>query len=84
MSNSNDLTCKVCGLIQEEAPWGEDRRTPTFDFCPCCGVEFGYQDSSLEGVKSYRKQWMVLQKWAEPEMKPLNLICFLNYGAIND
>ncbi len=55
---NDQLTCHVCGLVQDEPPWGGDGRTPTFDICDCCGVEFGYEDSTLESVRRYRKAWL--------------------------
>jgi hypothetical protein len=69
----NYLACRVCGLIHDEddAPWGDDGRQPTFNFCECCGVEFGYGDSSYEGVKRWRRRWLSQgAKWREPEARP--------------
>lgn len=49
MVNKNASTfCRVCGLDQDENPWGEDNASPTFDICACCGTEFGYHDFTLE------------------------------------
>ncbi|EGQ8490607.1 MULTISPECIES: hypothetical protein [Vibrio] len=59
MSNNNDkMACRVCGLIQLDPPWGEDGKSPNYDICSCCGVEFGYEDSSVKGVSTYRKKWL--------------------------
>jgi hypothetical protein len=55
--NSPALVCRVCGLIQEEPPWGADGRNPTFDFCDCCGVEFGYAHATAEAARRFRAQW---------------------------
>lgn len=66
-----ELACRVCGLIQEEPPWGDDGKTPNYEICPCCGVEFGYEDSNRNSVMSYRKSWTELgQQWANPNDKP--------------
>jgi hypothetical protein len=67
--------CFVCGLnvadVGEERPWGEDGDNPSYDYCPCCGVEFGYQDSSLEGARAYRARWLEGgQRWYRPELQP--------------
>ncbi|WP_407906848.1 hypothetical protein [Escherichia coli] len=43
--------CRVCGAEQPEAPWGDDGETPTYDICNCCGVEFGYEDSTVQSIK---------------------------------
>ena len=40
------------------APLGADGKTPLFDYCLCCGVEFGYQDATPAGVWKYRAQWI--------------------------
>ena len=49
--------CRICGLSYDEAIWGLDNKTPSFDICCCCGVEFGYEDVSIESIRNYRKQW---------------------------
>ena len=41
--------CTVCGLpLGDFAPWGDDKESPTFDICPCCGVEYGNEDYTPE------------------------------------
>jgi hypothetical protein len=50
--------CRVCGLRLDDPPWGLDGKTPLFAYCPCCGVEFGYQDSTAEGARRFRQQWI--------------------------
>lgn len=59
MTSFDARICRICGyLFSGWSPWGEDGQSPTFDFCPCCGVEFGYQDSSLAGVRRWRDRWL--------------------------
>ena len=68
-----DHNCRVCGLYIEDKPWGEDGRCPTYEFCPCCGVEFGYQDYSLESIREFRKNWLEKDaRWDDPKSKPSN------------
>jgi len=31
---------------------------PTFNICPCCGVEFGYEDMTIQDTKKYREKWI--------------------------
>jgi hypothetical protein len=63
--------CRVCGIFNEEPPWGERGNLPTFNICECCGVEFGYEDSSIGGIRSYRKKWIESRyKWFSPKHKP--------------
>jgi len=65
--------CRICGLAQPEPPWGVDGRTPDFTFCPCCGVEFGYQDCTLVGIRRFRAAWIENgAKWDSPKEKPEN------------
>lgn len=40
---TNSFYCRVCGLYLGYQPWGEDGKTPSYEICPCCGVEFGYE-----------------------------------------
>jgi hypothetical protein len=50
--------CRVCGLVQSDPPWGEDGKTPSFDSCECCGVEFGYGDATPVAVIRSRDAWL--------------------------
>lgn len=71
MPNSALARCRVCGLEQPSPPWGEDGRTPSYEYCPCCGTEFGYQDASLTGVVRQRESWLAAGgTWAEPAAMP--------------
>lgn len=49
--------CMVCGCYSVDFPWGEDGKSPTFQLCPCCGVQFGKEDSTMESIKTYRAEW---------------------------
>lgn len=50
--------CRVCGFdLGEDFPWGPDGRTCSFNICPCCGVEFGYEDATPEGILKFRAEW---------------------------
>jgi hypothetical protein len=65
--------CRVCGLRQETPPWGPEGHTPLFEHCPCCGVEFGYQDATPTGARRFRSQWIESgAAWAEPDAKPID------------
>ena len=70
MKNHN---CRVCGLYIEDATWGEDNKTPTYEICPCCGVEFGNEDYTLESTRIYRFNWIKSgAKWFSRKEQPLN------------
>jgi len=63
--------CRICSWKLDEPPWGEDDHTPDFTFCPCCGVECGYQDASSKGIYAYRQRWLQAgATWLYPEVKP--------------
>jgi hypothetical protein len=70
-NNENIMRCRVCGLLQSEPPWGHDGASPTYDFCACCGVEFGYGDASAVGIQRWRDKWIANgAAWAEPSERP--------------
>lgn len=60
--------CRVCGYLSDLLPWGEDGRSASFEICPCCGVEWGYEDSLPQGVRAYRQEWLERgAPWFTPE-----------------
>jgi hypothetical protein len=65
-----ELSCRVCGLPQDEAIWGPDGTTPTYDICPCCGCEFGYEDCLPEGIRRHREKWLASATWFDPAKQP--------------
>lgn len=63
--------CRVCGYKHLDFPWGSDGRTPSFEICDCCGVEFGYEDSTRAGIRAYRERWLAEgAPWFDPKQKP--------------
>ena len=66
--------CLACGLDlagQGELPWGAGGDSPTFNFCPCCGVEFGYGDFTIEAAKRWRQTWLAAGcPGSEPSERP--------------
>tara|TARA_R110002124_G_scaffold278588_1_gene450669 strand:- start:1725 stop:1991 length:267 start_codon:yes stop_codon:yes gene_type:complete len=73
MLSDDNLRCRVCGYLSDTAPWGEDGKCPTYEICPCCGVEYGYEDSAVAGVKQYRQEWMASgAKWQDAKARPEN------------
>ena len=71
MSSDEKNRCRVCGLLLESPPWGDDGRTPLFEYCPCCGVEWGYPDATPEGARSFREKWLQRGgEWDSPDLRP--------------
>lgn len=58
MLNEPTNFCRVCGLEQPYPQYGESGRVPTFEICPCCGVDFGYEDATIAGTVRFRNAWM--------------------------
>jgi hypothetical protein len=66
-----DFLCRVCGLEFEERPWGDDGKCPTFEICPCCGVEAGYEDAHPDALIRFRDAWLAGgAQWSEPKERP--------------
>jgi len=63
--------CEICGYAElEYPPWGEDGKNPSYNICPCCGVEFGYEDCTTESKLKYFNKWAESgYKWFKPEKK---------------
>ncbi|WP_211263927.1 hypothetical protein [Streptosporangium amethystogenes] len=46
-------------------------RTPSFEICPCCGVEFGYEDATPQAVSAHRRDWLAAgATWSAPSREP--------------
>ena len=64
--------CRICGYRLGFEPWGDDEKTPTYEICPCCGVEFGNEDYTAESIREYRDHWIRTGcKWFEQRKRPL-------------
>jgi hypothetical protein len=50
--------CRVCGMWQDQPPWGTDCETPSQRICSCCGTEFGYEDITTSAARMNRKRWL--------------------------
>lgn len=69
MKNIN--SCRVCLHDVGFPPWGKNGKAPSFAICPCCGCEFGYEDSSAAGIATARARWQKSKGvWFLPEFKP--------------
>ncbi len=73
MKDQTEYACTICGWYTEDKPWGEDGQSPTFEICPRCGVEFGYEDYIPESADAYRKAWVEKGKpWFDKRIQTEN------------
>lgn len=73
---SSIYACRVCGWGQAQPPWGETGKFPTHDICDCCGVEFGYEDSTPASGRQYRQVWVEGGcQWFDPSARPAAWSC---------
>ncbi|MET3755548.1 RNA polymerase subunit RPABC4/transcription elongation factor Spt4 [Rhizobium binae] len=49
--------CPVCGYPDLDEPPYDEWGDPTFNICPCCGTEFGYDDASA-AHSQLRDDWI--------------------------
>lgn len=67
-------TCPVCGYSKLHHP-ARDPNTgdPSFEICPSCGCEFGYDDATQSAIEKYRSNWISRgAPWFRPEFRPEN------------
>lgn len=67
---TDDPLCPVCGFDSPGSLTSPDG-SPSFEICPSCGFEFGYDDGVCgETYDSYRKHWIATgcKFWAAPRM----------------
>lgn len=64
--------CHCCGLpLGDYYPWGEDGLSPDYGICECCGIEYGYPDSTESALLRFRTNWLANgAKWWELKYKP--------------
>ena len=73
--------CRVCGLHHDDFPWGEDGNSPSFAICKCCGVEFGYEDITIESASKYRTKWLEGGAvWSSPKAQNHYFVGFVDSG----
>lgn len=74
MNAANPSThCRVCGFDLGKPPWGADGRRATFEICPCCGSESGYEDCDPRSAARSRAKWLSRgAKWFRPNARPAN------------
>ncbi|MDR2092390.1 MAG: hypothetical protein LBP58_03595, partial [Azoarcus sp.] len=75
--------CRVCGYKLTDPSWGIDGNSPTWEICPCCGTEFGYEDCTLMSVRKRREEWILKgKKWFDIQKMPINWDCNIQLDNI--
>src|SRR4051794_27143766 len=49
--------CPVCGYARLPHPAHDESGAASFQICPCCGVQFGYQDANFPHA-ALRRIWL--------------------------
>lgn len=63
--------CPVCGYDGLLEPAYDSFGDPSFEICPCCSVEFGYEDAS-RSHESLREEWVAkgMPWWSDVRKPP--------------
>lgn len=69
-------TCPICGYNKLNEPPYDEHNCASFEICPCCGFEFGYDDNDQgDTFEQYRGKWILNgAKWFNNNKKPKNWI----------
>lgn len=61
----------MCGYLYDVPIWNDFGEALLDESCPCCGVQWGVQDVTLEQIRTYRKQWLDNGAlWVWPAIQP--------------
>jgi transposase-like protein len=70
MTNRIRFSCPVCGYDELEDAAYDEHGCASFEICPSCGTEFGYDDNSKEHSR-LRDQWKHQgMKWWSNSVSP--------------
>lgn len=70
-SSGESYLCPVCGYPRLDEAAYDRFGCASYDICPCCGTEFGYDDSTV--AHAYlRKKWVSggMLWWSKHQLKP--------------
>lgn len=63
--------CRVCGYLYDVPIWNDFGEALLDESCPCCGVQWGEQDVTLEQIRAYRRRWLESgAPWVWPAIQP--------------
>jgi hypothetical protein len=71
MPNEQSFTCSVCGYADLTEPPYDEHGCASFEICPSCGTEFGYDDAT-KPVEQLRQEWLDrgANWWSESSRPP--------------
>jgi hypothetical protein len=71
MPNETRGNCPVCGYNDLLEPSHDDTWAGSFEICPCCGTQFGYDDAT-RAHDDLRKVWLASGApwWSEERQPP--------------
>ena len=72
--NKTRYICLVCGFGGLKEPPYSKQDEPSYEICPCCGFEFGFDaDNDPEAFAAFRQRWIDSgAKWFMPKRRPKN------------
>lgn len=64
--------CLVCGFDGLTEPPYNEQGEPSYEICPCCGFEFGFDENNkADKYKTFRAKWISNGAvWFMPKRKP--------------
>jgi len=71
LSSNKKHVCPVCGYPDLNEPAYDSFGCASYNICPCCGTEFGYDDSTAAHA-DLRGKWISdgMQWWSKHQLKP--------------
>lgn len=61
--NKQKYICPICGYDRLDEPAYDENSLGSFDICPCCGNEFGFDDMACgKTIEELRTKWLKTPK----------------------
>lgn len=65
-ANPSLASCPVCRNELDFVPWEGD--SPSFEICPFCGIQFGYNDARRDLREQIYREWR--EAWIANDCQP--------------